>query len=143
MKKEELNNYHFSLTGRNLSITEFATIEILENSSTAWRHHIENHLPCEYLQNALVWHDIFVLALNYGVTVNSGYRCPELNKKVGGVETSLHQQALAVDFNIVNLDKVRIHLFLRDIECYLLENNMKIKYYYKRGNMLHVELKYK
>jgi len=36
--------------------------------------------------------------LNTPVIVNSWYRCPELNKVVGGVPTSDHLTGLAVDF---------------------------------------------
>lgn len=31
------------------------------------------------------------------IIINSGYRCPELNSKVGGVSSSFHQLGLAVD----------------------------------------------
>ena len=31
------------------------------------------------------------------IIINSGYRCPELNRKVGGVSSSFHQLGLAVD----------------------------------------------
>ncbi|WP_056928783.1 D-Ala-D-Ala carboxypeptidase family metallohydrolase, partial [Candidatus Symbiothrix dinenymphae] len=34
------------------------------------------------------------------VYVNSGYRCPALNAKVGGVKTSKHLQGLACDFTL-------------------------------------------
>lgn len=33
------------------------------------------------------------------ISVNSGYRCPSLNTKVGGSEDSAHMKADAVDFN--------------------------------------------
>lgn len=33
------------------------------------------------------------------ITVNSGYRCPALNKAVGGVATSQHQKGEAADLN--------------------------------------------
>lgn len=35
--------------------------------------------------------------LGVPIKVNSGYRCPELNKKVGGVSNSYHVRGLAVD----------------------------------------------
>lgn len=37
-----------------------------------------------------------------GIRVNSGYRCPELNKAVGGVDTSAHMEGWAVDIYPVN-----------------------------------------
>ena len=33
------------------------------------------------------------------ITVSSGYRCPALNRAVGGARTSAHLTGLAVDFN--------------------------------------------
>ena len=36
------------------------------------------------------------------ITVNSGYRCPALNKAVGGVATSQHQKGEAADLNAGN-----------------------------------------
>ena len=33
------------------------------------------------------------------ISVSSGYRCPELNRAVGGAATSAHLQGLAIDFN--------------------------------------------
>jgi hypothetical protein len=33
------------------------------------------------------------------VTISSGYRCPALNKAVGGAKASAHLSGLAVDFN--------------------------------------------
>ncbi len=35
--------------------------------------------------------------LGVPIKVNSGYRCPELNKRVGGVSNSYHVKGLAVD----------------------------------------------
>lgn len=37
-----------------------------------------------------------------GIQVNSGYRCPELNKAVGGVDTSAHMLGYAADLYPVN-----------------------------------------
>ena len=34
------------------------------------------------------------------ITINSGYRCAELNKKVGGVETSQHTKGQAADCGV-------------------------------------------
>ena len=140
---ENLNNHYKSLTGMDLSISQLATIRTLVFSDTAIRHKIDNSLPQEYLQNALVWHDVIVLAFNYHYTITSGYRCPELNKKVGGVSTSLHQKALAVDFNVGNCSGgLMKSFFLMDLAQLLIPYKLEIKYHYMRDNMLHVELKY-
>lgn len=42
------------------------------------------------------------------ITVNSGYRCPALNKAVGGVATSQHQKGEAADLNAGDKEKNRM-----------------------------------
>lgn len=44
------------------------------------------------------------LRVAYGkpITINSGYRCPEHNKKVGGAPNSYHMQGRAVDIAVPN-----------------------------------------
>ncbi|MCX8578903.1 hypothetical protein J3U35_05560, partial [Gilliamella sp. B2717] len=37
-------------------------------------------------------------ALEHPIIITSGYRCPALNARVGGVASSTHTQGLAVDF---------------------------------------------
>lgn len=39
--------------------------------------------------------------------ISSGYRCPELNKKVGGKETSQHLKGQAADINLGSVEKNR------------------------------------
>lgn len=43
--------------------------------------------------------------MGMSITITSGYRCPEFNKKIKGYEKSLHMQGLAVDM-IVQKDKL-------------------------------------
>ena len=40
------------------------------------------------------------------MTVGSGYRCPELNRMVGGVPTSQHQKGEAADISLGNMTEV-------------------------------------
>ena len=42
------------------------------------------------------------------VIINSGYRTPEHNRKVGGVEDSLHKCAGAVDFTVVGVPPAQV-----------------------------------
>jgi len=46
------------------------------------------------------------------VTVNSGYRCPELNKAIGGSPTSAHCGGYAIDFVIAGMDATQIMKWL-------------------------------
>ena len=82
---------------------KYFTIAELCNSDTADRRGIINRLPKEYLQNVqgLINHVLDPLREWYGkpIYVNSGYRCPELNKAVGGVENSYHVSGCAADID--------------------------------------------
>ena len=81
----------------------YFTIAELCNSDTADRLGIINRLPKEYLPNVqgLINNVLDPLREWYGkpIYVNSGYRCPELNKAVGGVENSFHVSGCAADID--------------------------------------------
>lgn len=80
---------------------KYFTIAEFVKSETADRRGIDNRLPKELLPNvqALVDNVLDPLREAYGnpVRVTSGYRCPALNKAVGGSPTSDHMQARAAD----------------------------------------------
>ena len=69
-----------SATGKSLSIDDTPTVEIVDN------------LNClaDYL-------DGIREKLGKPILVNSGFRCPALNKAVGGVANSQHLKGLAAD----------------------------------------------
>ena len=46
------------------------------------------------------------------LSINSGYRCPALNKAVGGTDTSAHCQGYAIDFVIAGMDATQIMKWL-------------------------------
>lgn len=81
----------------------YFTIADLCNSDTADRLGIINRLPKEYLPNVqgLIDRVLDPLREWYGkpIYVNSGYRCPELNKAVGGVGNSFHVFGCAADID--------------------------------------------
>ena len=86
-------------------MNNYFTIEELCYSDTAEREHIDN-TPSEEIKKRL---QILIEFLNplreawgSGIRINSGYRCPELNKVVGGVDTSAHKEGWAIDMYPVN-----------------------------------------
>lgn len=81
---------------KNFTFSEFT------KSDTAERHHIVNQITdWEVRDNivALVENILQPLRDAWGqpLFINSGYRCPELNAKVGGVATSQHTKGQAAD----------------------------------------------
>lgn len=80
---------------------KYFTIKELTKSSTAESKGIDNTPTPEVERNltALVENVLDPLRTIYGkpITVNSGYRCPELNKAVGGSATSDHVKGFAAD----------------------------------------------
>lgn len=74
----------------------------LTRSDTANARGIDNSLPAYLMSNAKALAERLQLirdALGVPITISSGYRCPELNKAVGGSKTSQHQLCLAADIH--------------------------------------------
>ena len=80
---------------------KYFTFNELCESGTAKTHNIEN-TPNEQIKinlRNLVDNCLDIVRDKYGkpITVSSGYRCPALNKVVGGAETSQHTKGQAAD----------------------------------------------
>lgn len=77
-----------------------------ERSETAYRHGIDNTAPEEARRNIAVLVDRVLDPLREAwgkpLTVTSGYRCPELNRIVGGAKTSHHLRGMAADISTGN-----------------------------------------
>ena len=92
-----------------MKLSDNFTLEEMIKSNIAKRKHIDN------TPNENVIKNLKALAINClqpirdyykkPVTISSGYRCPALNKAVGGVSTSQHCNGMAVDF-IINGETV-------------------------------------
>lgn len=84
-----------------MNLTEHFTLEELIHSTTAQKYSI-NNTPNKYIISNLTSICKYVMEpirQRYGkpIIVTSGYRCPRLNKLVGGVYNSLHTCGLAID----------------------------------------------
>ena len=83
---------------------KYFTIKELTRSDTARHLGIDNTPPASAVMalNELVDHVLDPLREAWGgpIHVNSGYRCPELNKIVGGTPTSQHQRGEAADITV-------------------------------------------
>ena len=80
------------------------TLQELTRSATARRLGIDNTPPASAIRalNDLVDKVLDPLREAWGgpIRVNSGYRCPELNKAVGGTPGSQHQRGEAADITV-------------------------------------------
>jgi zinc D-Ala-D-Ala carboxypeptidase len=84
-----------------MQLSENFSLEELIASEVAARSGIDNSPPSEILDNlrALAQGlELVRLALgNLPIHVNSGYRCPAVNARVGGAKNSAHMSGLAAD----------------------------------------------
>lgn len=82
---------------------KYFTVAEMMRSDTAARKGIDNKIPKEYLDNVLQLIEKVLDPLReaYGkpIIVTSGYRCPALNKAVGGSATSDHMKGCAADIH--------------------------------------------
>ena len=83
---------------------KYFTIKELTRSATAQHLGIDNTPPASAVKalHALVDNVLDPLRQAWGgpIMVNSGYRCPELNKLVGGTPYSQHQRGEAADITV-------------------------------------------
>lgn len=91
---------------------KYFTIKELCKSSTAIQKKIDNTPNSEIVNNLkqLVDNILDPLREKYGkpIIVNSGYRCPALNKAVNGSKTSSHMEGLAADITVGSPKKNKI-----------------------------------
>lgn len=99
-----------SIQALRIALTDGVVIPITQNislnellaSQTASRHGIDN-MPNEQVLTNLIessqnlWQPVREL-LGQPMFISSGYRCPALNAKIGGVKNSAHMYGLAIDF---------------------------------------------
>lgn len=85
---------------------KYFSFQEFERSDTAYKHGIDNTAPESARKSiaALVDKILDPLREAWGkpITVTSGYRCPELNKAVGGAATSQHLLGEAADITTGN-----------------------------------------
>lgn len=95
IKYFKLSEFINSATAKRLSIDNMPSFEIVDNL---------NRLA-DYL-------DGIRAKLGKPILISSGYRCPMLNKAVGGVTNSQHQKGLAAD--LVCADMVKLESVLKE-----------------------------
>lgn len=89
-------------------IKYFSLSEFL-NSATAKRLHIDNTPSFEVVDNLnklADYLDNIREKVGKPILISSGFRCPVLNKAVGGVSNSQHQKGLAADLICTDMESL-------------------------------------
>ena len=96
---------------------KYFKIAELTHSDTAERENIANTPPPEAIVNlrrlTAETLDPARVALGAAIQVNSGYRSPRLNRRVGGVANSLHMQGRAADLTTLSGQNRRLFAILQ------------------------------
>ena len=100
-----------------MKLSEYFDLSEFEYSSTAFIMHIDNAIPKDLLINVVRLHDNILYPLRKAtgcpVIISSGFRCDKLNKVIGGVKNSQHNEAKAVDFTVKNQSDLSIVNWIR------------------------------
>ena len=94
-----------------MKLTEHFTLSEFVRSETADRKHIDTTPTTEAVDNLrALCRDVLEparLAFGAPIYITSGYRCPALNKAVGGKPTSQHLRGEAADLQVRGVDNLR------------------------------------
>ena len=89
---------------KDLRLSEHFMLTEFERSSTATAHGIDNHVPSQYIPTLQQLCKTILEPLRtfvqQPVIISSGYRCNQLNVKVGGVYANQHTLGEAADIQI-------------------------------------------
>lgn len=115
-------------------MAKYFKLSELTYSSTAKKYGIDN-TPNEeekaHLEELMDFADGMRACWGTALIVTSGFRCEELNTKVGGAKTSAHRVGYAVDMKPANnktlqfFEKMKEYLKDKDFDELLLESNSK------------------
>ena len=98
----------------NAKLSEHFTLgEMTKSGSHPEVYNIPSHEAIENLKRVCGWLEVLRKRYNdkYGVgeepiRINSGYRSPQLNKKIGGGATSNHLTGCAVDIRVLGMEQL-------------------------------------
>lgn len=90
----------------NAQLTSNFTVKEMVRSSKKDINNWPTDVETVWYLHHLCWYVLQKVRNHYGkpVRVTSGYRCPQLNKRIGGSSTSQHMTGQAADFEIFGVD---------------------------------------
>ena len=89
----------------NLS-EHFKLGEFTRSNSHPKVYNIPTHEAIANLKRVCVWLEVLRARAGGPIRINSGYRSPQLNKKIGGVPTSNHLTGCAVDIRVADMEQL-------------------------------------
>jgi len=140
---------------KSIRLSEHFKLGEVTKSSHTEINNIPSHVAIENLKRVCVWLEDLRFTYNSlyclkpgedyetsknvePIIINSGYRSPELNKKVGGAPTSNHLTGCAVDIHVAGIEQaIRYAVILmdyadetkQDYDELLIERNSKGHYW--------------
>ena len=90
----------------NAKLSEHFTLgEFTKSGSHPEVYNIPSHEAIANLANLSKWLEVLRERAGTPIVINSGYRSPQLNKKIGGVPTSNHLTGCAVDIRTSGMEQ--------------------------------------
>ena len=93
------------LDGSHLS-PHFKLGEMTKSNSHPEVYNIPSHEAIANLKRVCGWLEVLRERAGGPILINSGYRSPQLNKKIGGVPTSNHLTGCAVDIRVTDMEQL-------------------------------------
>ena len=91
----------------NANLSEhFKLGEMTKSNSHPEVYNIPSHEAIANLKRVCGWVEILRSRAGRPILINSGYRSPQLNKKIGGVPTSNHLTGCAVDIRVLGMEQL-------------------------------------
>ena len=84
----------------------FVLGEFTRSNSHPEVYNIPTHEAIANLKRVCEWLEVLRERAGGPIRINSGYRSPQLNKKVGGVPTSNHLTGCAVDIRVADMGQL-------------------------------------
>lgn len=121
-----------------MKLSPHFTLDEFTRSQTAARWGIDNKpnetVKANLLKTAELMEEVRRVCQK-PITISSGYRCPELNRKIGGSMTSQHMTGRAVDFTAsgLTIDEIMQRIMQSDIDY-----DQLIAEYPESGGWVHI-----
>ena len=99
-------------TNSKMKLSEHFSLGEFTKSNHPEVYNIPSHVAIENMKRICGWLEVLRDRYGHPIIINSGYRSPQLNKKVGGVSTSNHLTGCAVDIRCNGAEQAIEYAFI-------------------------------